>query len=333
MQSTVTTDSVRKSEMKCKRKEVENDSELLKFIGFLIILKGEHRMKKKLLQWHPAFQAALQVELKEDRAFLTFEEEYNLSKKPLQIDTLVVKKKAGYVVRKSIGKIFRQYNIVEYKSPEDYISINDFFKVMGYACVYQADTKKVMEILPEDVTITLVCSHYPRELMFYLRKHYKVGIENVYKGIYYIKDLMFPVQILVTEQLSKKEYIWLGRLRKGLEVKEDLEPLAMVYKHNRKDPLYEAVMNFIFQANLEEFEEGRNMCDALRTLFGEEWDKKEERGSMLKLMSQVRKKLTKGQTTEEIAEILEEDEELVKRLYQVIQEHPDQTDDELVDLL
>ena len=48
-------------------------------------------MGKKALQWHPAFQAALQVELAQDRPFLRFYEEYNLSRKPLQMDTLIVK--------------------------------------------------------------------------------------------------------------------------------------------------------------------------------------------------------------------------------------------------
>lgn len=75
------------------------------------------------------------------------------------------------------------------------------------------------------------------------------------------------------------------------------------------------------------------MYDALRTLFGEEWDKKEERGSLLKLLSLIRKKINKGQTAEQIAGILEEDEELVTKLYLAIEEHPGQTDEEIVDLL
>lgn len=44
-------------------------------------------MRDVPLQWHPAFQAALQIELREDRSVLEFYEEHNLSKKPLQMDT------------------------------------------------------------------------------------------------------------------------------------------------------------------------------------------------------------------------------------------------------
>ena len=213
-------------------------------------------MKRKALQWHPAFQAALQVELMEDREFLVFQEEHNLSKKPLQMDTLIIKQRKDHVVRKSIGRIFRQYNIVEYKSPEDYISVNDFYKVTGYACVYQSDTRKVLEIPLEELTITLVCSHYPRELVAHLKERYQAAVWEEFQGIYYVKGLMFPMQILVTNRLSKEEYIWLGRLRGGLEVTE-IEPLAREYKSNQEDPLYQAVMDLIVRANAEQNEEVR----------------------------------------------------------------------------
>ena len=309
-------------------------------------------MKRKALQWHPAFQAALQVELMEDREFLVFQEEHNLSKKPLQMDTLIIKQRKDYVVRKSIGKLFRQYNIIEYKSPEDYISVNDFYKVTGYACVYQSDTRKVLEIPPEELTITLVCSHFPRELVQHLKKRYQAVVWEEFQGIYYVKGLMFPMQILVTNRLSREEYIWLGRLRGGLEVTE-IEPLAREYKSNQEDPLYQAVMDLIIRANAEQYEEVRKMCDALRELFADELEKREERvielgiergiecgieqgreqGILLNLVSLVRKKQKKGMAVEEIAEILEADLQLVQKMYHVLELHPEHTDTEIVELL
>lgn len=41
------------------------------------------------LQWHPAFCAAAELEFKENKTELDFQREYNLSKKPLQIDCLL----------------------------------------------------------------------------------------------------------------------------------------------------------------------------------------------------------------------------------------------------
>ena len=103
-------------------------------------------MTDKVLQWHPGFCAALQIELQEESGNLEFYPEYELSKKPMRIDTLIVKKMTDSPVRKNIGRIFRKHNLIEYKSPGDYLSINDFYKVYGYACFYQSDTEKVGEI-------------------------------------------------------------------------------------------------------------------------------------------------------------------------------------------
>lgn len=94
------------------------------------------------IQWHPAFDAALQIELGEEAKYLTFESEHLLSKKPMQIDVLV-KNEKKVKIRKNIGRIFRQHNIIEYKSPEDHLNIDDFYKVYGYTCIYKTEVEKV----------------------------------------------------------------------------------------------------------------------------------------------------------------------------------------------
>lgn len=96
--------------------------------------------KKSVLQWHPAFFAGLQIEFAEEAKYLEFESEHMLSSKPMQLDVLVIKKDKKRQIKKNIGRIFRTYNIVEYKSPDDSLSIDDFYKVYGYACFYKSDT-------------------------------------------------------------------------------------------------------------------------------------------------------------------------------------------------
>lgn len=44
------------------------------------------------IQWHPAFCAAAELEFMANKTELDFQREYNLNKKPLQIDLLVVEK-------------------------------------------------------------------------------------------------------------------------------------------------------------------------------------------------------------------------------------------------
>ena len=62
-------------------------------------------MKNQKLQWHPGFQAAIQIELLEDQQYLQFEKEYNLTEKPLMVDTLIIKLEKGHQIRKSIGRM------------------------------------------------------------------------------------------------------------------------------------------------------------------------------------------------------------------------------------
>ena len=131
---------------------------------------------EKPLQWHPAFQAVLQIEFAEE-----FLKEYNLTDSPLRIDTLIVKMEAGVRLRKKIGRIFRRYNIIEYKGPKDSHTVNSFFKVNSYAGLLQSGTRREREIPPEEITITLVGNHYPRKLIAFLKTRYGVRVENPYR--------------------------------------------------------------------------------------------------------------------------------------------------------
>ena len=62
------------------------------------------------IQWHPAFDAALQIELGEETKYLEFDSEHLLSKKPMQIDVLV-KNERHVKIQKNIGRIFRKMTL------------------------------------------------------------------------------------------------------------------------------------------------------------------------------------------------------------------------------
>ena len=72
--------------------------------------------EKKFRQWHPAFYAGTQIEFQEEATNLIFENEHQLGTKPMEIDILIIKKESGKPIQKNIGKIFRKYNVVEYKT-------------------------------------------------------------------------------------------------------------------------------------------------------------------------------------------------------------------------
>jgi len=88
------------------------------------------------IPWHPAFVEALQMELREYQDILEFHPECQLSSEPLRIDCVVIKKAKNVVIKKNIAVIFREWNLLEYKSPDKHLSIADFYKVYAYACLY-----------------------------------------------------------------------------------------------------------------------------------------------------------------------------------------------------
>ena len=233
-------------------------------------------MEKTKLQWHPAFGAALRITLQDEMKYLEMHEEYLLSKKPLQMDVLIIKKLKDIPIRKAIGQIFRKHNIIEYKSPGDGLSINDFYKVYGYACIYQSDTNKVKEIDPEDLTLTFVCSHYPRDMIQHLERIRGIRTEFQGAGIYYLKGDPIPMQILIAPKLSDKENYWLQSMRTDLQAGEEIRKLMCEYEKQSKD--YAAVMDLITRANWEQMEVEKKMCDALKELFAEELKEADSRG-------------------------------------------------------
>ena len=234
-------------------------------------------MTEKLLQWHPAFLAGIQIEFGEEAKYLEFKSEYVLGTKPMMIDVLI-KKKETQILKRSMGKIFRKYNIVEYKSPDDYLCIDDFYKAYAYTYFYKADRTPVNSILLEDLTISFVCQNYPRELFRHLTKERNLQVQRRYAGIYYLIGDTLPIQIIVTSELSKKESLWLRNLTNQLKSTKDAEELLKDYKKHKKNTLYESVMDIIVRANEEKFEEAKKMCKALEELMKDELEAKKTEG-------------------------------------------------------
>ena len=235
-------------------------------------------MEKTKLQWHPAFGAALRITFQDEMQYLEMHEEYLLSKKPLQMDVLIIKKLQDVQIKKTIGRIFRKHNIIEYKSPDDSLSVNDFYKVYGYACIYQSNTDRIKEIDPEDMTLTFVCSHYPREFLKHLERVRGMCTEYQGGGIYYLKGDPIPMQLLIAPRMSDEENYWIKSMRTDLRAGEEIRKLMREYEKHRKSKDYTAVMNLITRANWEQMEVEKKMCDALNELFAEELKEADSRG-------------------------------------------------------
>ena len=281
--------------------------------------------KDDKIQWHPAFDAALQIELGDEAKYLEFESEHMLTKKPMQIDVLV-KNDKHVKIQKNIGRIFRQYNIIEYKSPKDDLNIDDFYKTYAYACIYKSDTEAVDRIQATELTISFVCYHYPRAMLNKLERDRGITVESVDDGIYYLLGDAIPIQLIVVPALSKENNYWLNNLRNDLKSGGEIRRFIELYEKNKNSKLYQALADTIMRANWKEVKEERKMCEALKELFADDLRESELKGrnagkiegAASKIVEQVIKKYKKGYSVEETAEMLEESPALIEQIYDVI---------------
>ncbi|MDR1046791.1 MAG: hypothetical protein LBL64_03380 [Treponema sp.] len=162
------------------------------------------------IAWHAAFVEAIQMELEPYRDLLEFKPEYPLTAEPLEIDMVIIKKAPEIRIEKNIARIFKAVNIVEFKSPEDYFSVYDFYKVLSYAYLYAVLNRVVIQ----ELTITVIESRYPRDLFKYIQEEEQGTVKENSPGIYQISGYNMSIQVIESKKLSPGENLWLRGLNK-----------------------------------------------------------------------------------------------------------------------
>ena len=240
-----------------------------------------------------------------------------ICKKPMQIDVLIIKKRTNDLIHKNIGQIFRKHNIIEYKSPIDYLSVDDFWKVYGYALFYKSESSHVDNIKISELTITYVSMGYPESLMKYLKKNLGLGVEKRGKGIYYITNDRIPMQILVSSELLEEENLWLRSLSNNIKDTSIVDRLSKEYNKHQTDELYKAAMNVIVRANRERFEEATDMCEALREIWAEDIERARDEVKEVERNESIRRMIVSckdfGVSLEQIQETLVKNYELTEK--------------------
>lgn len=256
-------------------------------------------MKNPKIQWHPAFCSAVRLELRENRGDLNYANEYNLNRKPIQIDLLVVTKSDDIVIDNEIGRMFKRYNIMEYKSPGDEMNIDTYFKTLAYACLYKAGGMTVDAIRRDEITISLVRAVKPVKLFKWFEKN-GYSVENPYFGIYYIKkDGFFDTQIIVSKELDAESHIWLSSLTVNIEPQETIELMEsyeeIVTKAERE--YADSVVKTVLEANPEAeriIKEESSMASELWETFKAEREKAERLGRKVGMQEGIEKGMQEG---------------------------------------
>jgi len=208
------------------------------------------------IPWHPAFIEALQMELQDYQDALEFHPEYQLTSEPLRIDCVIIKKAKNVIIKKNIAVIFRECNLLEYKSPDDYVSIDDFYKVYGYACLYTS----FQQVPITSLTLSFIESRYPEKLLDHLKNERNYLVAETGPGIYNVKGDILPIQVIDSRKLSVDENLWLN----GLNNKHDRFTIEQVGKEINKQGKAARLAAYLYaltKANPEATEEAIKMKD------------------------------------------------------------------------
>ncbi|GHU73328.1 hypothetical protein FACS189450_12910 [Spirochaetia bacterium] len=216
----------------------------------------------KNIHWHAAFYEAIQLELDDYKGVFEFKPEFQLTAEPLRIDTLIIKKIRNVSIGKNFAQIFRSDNVLEYKSPDDYLSVKDFYKAYSYACLYTAVTPNA-DI--SDITLTFVETRYPKELIRHLREVRHYSITEPWPGIHRVVGDILPIQILESRKLSTLDNIWLRGLNPGLDRKSTSIILEKSGEKEKGAPI-RAYLEVFLRANSITHEEVYKMARGYPTM-------------------------------------------------------------------
>ena len=228
------------------------------------------------IKWHPGFCSAMELEFSRYKDLLDFNREFPLSKEPLRVDLLMIKKIKDIILDIDIGKLFKTYNIIEYKSPKDGLTIDDYIKTVGYAYLYKGLGATVDAVPLSELTATIVRDTEPTKL-FKKIKSEGGSIEEKYPGVFYITGVVgIPTQFILTSSLSKDFHTCL-RVLSNKATEEDIKrfiEMTSEFTEPIDKENADAVMHVSINANREVYnkirEENPFMCQALRELMKDE---------------------------------------------------------------
>ncbi|MCL2008315.1 MAG: hypothetical protein FWG77_09545 [Treponema sp.] len=213
------------------------------------------------LAWHPALKGVMELEVDELKDILVVSGETQVTTEPLKIDCIIIKKVKNAVLTKKIFAIFRDVNIIEYKSPDDYISVEDFYKVYAYTCLYIYLEK----VSVTNLTISFINSRHPRELFAHLQEIRGYKVEEKSPGIYIINGDLFPIQVINNRKLPLEENFWL-RSFDNRQSADDVNRFLNDKEKQEKAKRYGAFLDIYMRANIESFKEVHKMSGSTLTL-------------------------------------------------------------------
>jgi hypothetical protein len=224
------------------------------------------KKKKKTKEhnpWHLGFRDAIAATLEPYHDVLELKFEQELWAEALRLDALIIKKKLDDPIQHDIAGFFKTWNIIEYKSPDDTFSIQDFHKVLTYAHGY---TAKEHGTRWSEGTITVIRTGVPQAVLNYVTERgFTVAWRHNANGevwAYELVDYEIPFRIIQSEHLSESEHLLLRHLRKDLDTTTLCKVLEEV-KSYRKIQSRKAYLQVLLEANPDQLKEVLTMSPKL----------------------------------------------------------------------
>lgn len=223
---------------------------------------------KPRVNWHEAATCAFQIELKNYSGLLEYITEYILGKNKYRIDLLIIKKLTDKNIPKNIALIFKTFNLLEIKGIGSSVSIDSYYKTIGYAGLLIDQTGSLNQYSALDVSLTLLSFCYPRKLMKHLRKERNLTVAKISPGIYHINKETFNAQIIVTKELPPEENLYLHCLTNKLLDVKLVNRLVDDYKNHQEQDIYIRYMHQLATANTKAKGESPMVCEGILNLCG-----------------------------------------------------------------
>ena len=270
-------------------------------------MKTDKKMQKQI-DWHSGFAGFLEICLHDYEDVIEIEKEHHLTVEPPKIDFIVIKKDANIVIDNAFGRMFKRWNILEYKNPNDSLNIDVLWKCIGYVGLYKAYGKSVNAIPQEELTISIFRHRYPSKLMTQLKQS-GYTIESPFSGIYYIKGLVdIPVQIVVSKELDDEAFAALKVMAKQTDTTDIVEFIGQA--RELTEPRLRRAADNIFQIsasiNKKLFNELRKedtMCQALREIMAPEIEESYNEGRTEGRVALIKDMLRLGSTPQDISKL------------------------------
>ena len=225
------------------------------------------------VEYHYGFYGAIHAEYEPTHVKMEYLQEHELGDEPVRLDMLLLKLEQKRLTD-PIGSFFRGHNVLEYKSPEDSLTISDFYKAQGYALLYKGLEEHADDIPLSELTVSVFRHAYPREMFRKLRDQ-GITIQEAFHGVYRVSGpLSVQTQVVVTSQLPEGSYSTFKVLAKHASQEDILTVLNMAVEDDvRMSDYIRAIMNVsvvINESTIRAIKEEGLMSDAVRRVFKEE---------------------------------------------------------------